>query len=244
VHRSFWIGTVALALGAILTASAGCPATSNTGILPITGVDIDIADLLTGANLACGTGPGEVYKYATIANYAPPDSDGSAPPIGTCGLANLAGGVYDCFSLGTFGNLPLQDGGVVPDGGSVLYTVQIYFFTYDAFIANADAIATAVNPATTSDATRICNLPYSWATSCTAIEEDDIIVNAACRPIVAAAPSKDSGKGDATKDAKPKDVASDTPSEATGETGTDAGTDGTAPDGPADAAGASDAPAG
>jgi hypothetical protein len=248
VHRSAWIGTVALLLGAILTASAGCPDVSNTGVLPVTGVEVDIADLLTGANLACGTGPGDVYKYAAIANL---DVAGTDRAIDDCNVAPLAGGVFDCFSLGTLGNLPLQDGGVVMDGGTVVYSVQIYFFTYDVYSPDAGDYATqiqnAVSPMNTSPPA-ICKLPYSWATTCTATEADDIKVNASCRPITSAAAVKDAGSRDATKDAKPKDVLTDPPAETeteTGEetgTGTDGATDGASPDGAHD--GATDAPAG
>jgi len=196
VQRSAWLGTLTLLLCAGAAASAGCPSTSNTGLLPITSVNIDLAQLLDGANLTCGLGPGQVYQYAAIVNYQPTKTTngGGQPDPFDCGAfpfsppALLAGGAYPCFTTGPFANLPLpNDAGALPDGGSIGFTVQVYFFSNAAFLADPDLprrIASAVTPATGMTAENACNalagLPFSYATSCTAIEEDNIVVNAAC----------------------------------------------------------------
>jgi hypothetical protein len=91
---------------------------------------------------------------------------------------------------GTFANLPLpNDAGALPDGGSVAFTLQVYFFTNAAFSADPNLstdIASAVAPDGVT-AGKACNalgkLQFSYATTCTAIEEDNIVVNAACNPI-------------------------------------------------------------
>jgi hypothetical protein len=195
------LGTLTLLLCAGAAASAGCPNTSNTGLLPITAVNIDLAQLLDGENLTCGPGPGDVVYYAAIVNYQPskttngsgqpdPFDCGAYPfnPPGTPPAILLAGGAGYCYAAGTFANLPLpNDAGALPDGGSIGFTVQVYFFSNAALAANPDLparITNAVTPANGLTAGNACNalggLPFSYATTCTAIEEDNIIVNAAC----------------------------------------------------------------
>jgi len=160
VQRSAWLGTLTLLLCAGAAASAGCPNTSNTGLLPITAVNIDLAQLLDGANLTCGLGPGQVYQYAAIVNYQPTKATngGGQPDPFDCGAfpfsppALLAGGAYPCFTTAPFANLPLpNDAGALPDGGSIGFTVQVYFFSNAAFLAHPDLpklIASAVTPGT------------------------------------------------------------------------------------------------
>jgi hypothetical protein len=208
------LGTLTLLLCAGAAASAGCPSTSNTGLLPITAVNIDLAQLLDGANLTCGLGPGQVYQYAAIVNYQPTKATnvGGQPNPFDCGTyafvppqepppPRLAGGGYPGVTTGPFANLPLRnDAGALPDGGSIAFTIQVYFFTNAAFLADAgpDAslagqIANYVTPGIPPGATApltadnacggLGKLPFSYATTCTAIEEDNIVVNAACGPV-------------------------------------------------------------
>jgi hypothetical protein len=218
-----FVARMALVSGTVAT-SAGCPAVSNTAVLPITGITIDIQDLLAGANLNCGTGPGDVYEYAAIVDF---NSTGVPPPIDKCGEVaegkvfspgtTVAGGVFQCFSQGTLGNLPFPDGGFLPDGGSQLYQVQIYFFTQEAAVRYETKIQAAVQPGI--PITPICQIPtkahpaWSWATTCTAIETDNIIVHPACEPIVLPALT-DSGSPDAAMDVS-SDVHADAPPDAT-----------------------------
>jgi hypothetical protein len=199
VQRSAWLGTLTLLLCAGAAASAGCPNTSNTGLLPTTAVDIDFAQLLDGENLTCGPGPGDVVYYAAIVNYQPSKTTNGSdqPDPFDCGAypftlpTLLAGGGGYCYAPGTFANLPLpNDAGALPDGGSIGITVQVYFFSNAALAANPDLpgrITSAVTPANGLTAGNACNalggLPFSYATTCTAIEEDNIVVNAACDPL-------------------------------------------------------------
>ena len=214
-------------MGATAATSAACPATTNYTILPITGITIDMEDLLAAANLNCGSdGPDEVYKYAVIVNF---NTTGTAPGVDQCGeeyfpdlktfVAQplVAAGIFDCFTDGTLGNLPLQDAGFLPDGGSQLYQVQIYLFNREAYGQYAASIQKAAQPYfEPAKGPEICQIPsvdhpaWSWATTCTAIEADDITVHAACSPLVTPAfvPMTDSGV-DAANDGPPSDVTSE-----------------------------------
>jgi hypothetical protein len=184
-------------------ASAGCPDDTDTGYLPVTAIQVDIADLLNGANLTCGIGPGDVAMYAAIVNFQTSDplrSDAQAeactypsgaPPI-------LAGGVYPCYASGPFANLPLpNDGGALPDGSHVDYTVQILFFTQAQFAAHQKEIESAIAPGTkeVSGDRGVCSLPFSWAASCTATEQNNIEVNTACPGGIVLGPTPAGGDG-------------------------------------------------
>ncbi len=182
--------------------ASGCPATTNPAVLPITAVDTDIQQLLDQANLGCGTGPNQVYKYAVVLKYAAP---GEPVTANDCPFpsTDIAGGVYDCFAQGVFANLPLQDGGlleggVFPDGGSQNYSLWVYFYDYATYCeiekdcekggdkGIPGPIEEAVRPgAEAGSATPICKLkPFAnWTTTCSANEQDNIVVNAACEPI-------------------------------------------------------------
>src|ERR1700745_1041166 len=90
------------ALGGLLPACgaalplAGCPTTDTTAsYTPITGILIRSSSLVAGHG--CGTGPGQIYRYAAILYYAP-DAGGGPGPV--------EAGVFDCFTDGIFSNLP------------------------------------------------------------------------------------------------------------------------------------------
>ena len=82
-------------------ALAGCPGTATTTTYtPITGILIRSSSLVTG--YGCGTGPGQVYKYAALLKYA--EDGGASGPV-------VYSGVFDCYSDGLFSNLPADDAG-------------------------------------------------------------------------------------------------------------------------------------
>jgi hypothetical protein len=224
LRRFFWVRIFALFVVAAVAIMAGCP-TTNTGILPSTGVDIDIGDLLMQGNLTCGNeGGADVYKYAGIVSFA---DFGKYPkgvvPLDMCTFPNVAGGIFDCFSAGAFGNLPLQGGGALPDGGTETYSVQIFFFTPEVYnrpgMANDIACAVTVSPSGNGNcAKNLCHLDWEWATTCTAIEEDNVVVNASCSNLVRN--PRNSAAPDAKGDSPAKDAPGDSP-----ETSSDAPTD-------------------
>jgi hypothetical protein len=168
---------------------AGCPATTTTGIAPITAISVPISSLLSDSNLGCGTGPNDVYKYAVVVAYA--DMPGY-PPLSACPGAPIAGGVFDCFAQATFGNLPLQDadltledsGGALPDGGSVTIWEWVAFYNYDTYEKVKDNLnkATSSNPGNDN----ICNgkTRGAWATTCVATEQDNLDSAPNCQTIV------------------------------------------------------------
>jgi hypothetical protein len=197
VRRSILLGILVLLGLVLLGVTLGCPATTNTGVLPITALEIDISDILSGADLGCGKGPNDVYKYAAIVQQ---DPNGNKMRVGDCELEPLAGGTFDCFNKAVFGNLPLPyDGGALPDGGSATYSVQIYFFNYETWQRVGPAkINQAVSPLN-GFGTPICGLDYNWATTCIGTETDMIAVNAACIPVTLGPAGLDAGHHDAGK---------------------------------------------
>jgi hypothetical protein len=249
VRRFVPIRLVVLALVAALAILVGCPEL-NTGVLPYTGVDVDIGDLLSGANLSCGTGACDVYEYAGMVKDANFDLfDAGYVPINDCQFLTpdarsgrgVAGGVFPCYGLGTFGNLTLPDGGFIPDAGSFTYSVLVYFFNYSTWTKYKDQIQSAVqlyqkNP----PGAAVCDLPWSYATTCTAIEVDNIIVNATCQNLVQN-PLFDCSVSDASRDGTvdgtlgdaPHDAPHDAPTDGLHDAHTDA-TDGAGSDAPGD----------
>jgi hypothetical protein len=225
VRRSFILGTSFVIALAGTTAVVNCTNNQNPAILPITAVDIDISDLLSSANLGCGEGDFDVFEYATVVGLK--DLDGGDPtgegssscPADTIKAAPVFSGSSPCFANAVFSNLPgLPDGGALPDGGSVIYSVNVYFYNHKTFEKVKGKIAEATNPdagETNPDGgenvtTSLCDIPATWMATCTADEQSNIPVNASCGRIGAAAdaPVPDSGAGaaDAKPDARTKDA--------------------------------------
>jgi hypothetical protein len=242
VRRTIILGAFLTGACAGAAALAGCPDNTNPAILPITTVDVDIADILKGANLVCGTGDDDVFKYATVVTLVgseagAPDAEESDADIRAACTPNLTGavsaGVSACFYPAVFSNLPLlADGGVLPDGGSVIYAVQVFLYnqkTYCSLQADPtcpakdqkDKILSAIS--VEGNGTTLCDLPYSWKATCIANEQNDIAVNAACTQIEAGigAPVADAGAEDggtaAQADAGAADAADENSLDATGD---------------------------
>lgn len=155
------LGSAGVALGIAIGAFA-CSSTATTlGVLPATGITVRAASLTT--DLGCGTGNGQVYKYAAVL----------ADPA--------AAGLYDCFADAAFVNLPLTG-----DGGGV-YDVTVFMYDKATFDANAAAIQTALaDPASAGAA--LAALPASFTTSCTATQTLNIQTVAQCAPRNAGGP--------------------------------------------------------
>jgi hypothetical protein len=194
----------ALAATAILTGGAtcvltGCPSTATTtGYTPITGIVILSSALVAG--YGCGTGPGQIYRYAAIVYFAT-DGGPQAPPLAT--------NVFDCFTDGVFENLP------VSDSGSQDFIVAIQAYNRGTFppelACPADGGPCAARDPTArtllADATRA-----TWASTCTATQQQGIPVLAVCQPLV----PQDAGANAAA------DAEADTAGEAAGGAGADA----------------------
>jgi hypothetical protein len=160
----------ALGAAATLTGAAcvltGCPSSATTtGYTPITGIVIRSSALVAG--YGCGTGPGQVYRYAAIVYFA---TEGGAQ-------ATLVANVFDCFTDGVFENLP------VADGGGQDFIVSIRAYNFASFPAELQCPAggpcAAQDPMTLqADAARA-----TWATTCAATQQQGIPVLAVCQPL-------------------------------------------------------------
>ncbi len=174
VKRAFF-GLVALASGAF-----GCNSTITTLIYtPVTGIAIDTASLVSG--IGCGTGAGEVYKYAVVLSYA---SDAGAAG-GDAGGGNVViSSVFDCFADGLFSNLP------VSPAGSTSFTLAVFAFdaaTFPPQLACSGAPGgpqgvrcPGDTPANVAPFESIAN----WTTTCTATQVVGVTVPAVCQPLV------------------------------------------------------------
>jgi len=144
--------------------SVGVTACSSTTTVPpiqlATGITVQAAGLTTG--IGCGTGPGQVYKYAAVM---------SDPHVGA---------VYDCFADAAFVNLP-----TTADGGG-LYTIDIFLYDQDAYNANTSQINAAVGA---SNALPIlAAIPSTFTTSCSATQTGYLQTVAQCTPVAASGP--------------------------------------------------------
>ncbi|HEX7663293.1 MAG TPA: hypothetical protein VF407_02215, partial [Polyangiaceae bacterium] len=124
-------------------------------------IKVRAADLTT--DLGCGTGNGQVYKYAAVL----------ADPA--------AAAVYDCYADAAFINLPLTG-----DGGGI-YDVTVFLYDKATYDANAGAIQNAVGNAATAGAV-LATIPSSFTTTCTATQTLNIQTVAQCAPRSAGGP--------------------------------------------------------
>lgn len=143
------LGAMAACLGAFACSSAA----TGLGVVPATGITVRAQDLTAG--VGCGTGPGQVYKYAAVL---------ADPRVGR---------VYDCFADAAFVNLPSTS-----DAGA--YSVQIFIYDKTAYDANADFIESAAGASNAIDA--LSQVPATWTTSCTATQTLNIQTVAECLP--------------------------------------------------------------
>jgi hypothetical protein len=197
----------ASALAALVLAAAGCPDTTTTasGFL-VTGIQIRSAELVAGHG--CGTGPGQVYRYAAVVTYAgtPLDTDASSPEAGTSGDAGTCGpspswvNTFECFNDGVFDNLPASD------SGAQQFAVAIY--AYDKAGYDGSGLPASLqclsNACSAQDlCTVLAAAPKAqFTTTCAATQQQGIPVLAVCAPLqpvnggtVAADAGADTGAG-------------------------------------------------
>jgi hypothetical protein len=176
------------ALGLVAAAVAiacGGTATSDT-ITPITGIVIRAERLTTGRG--CGTKPGQVFKYAAVVfeHHAGHSIDTRDP--GSFDLP-LTANVYDCFTDGTFVELPAS-----PGDNSVTYRIELYIYDQPAYAQSEADIAGATNdialaldaaalPAATAAVGRLRTTRPVWTTTCGATQQEQVEVLAVCDPI-------------------------------------------------------------
>lgn len=151
---------------------AGCPAASTTtSYTPITGIEILPSSLLDG--LQCGQRDDEVYQYVVVVSN---EVDGG--PSGP----SVASNAFDCFTTGLFENLPASD------GGGQQYFLQIFAFNQrflppDFVCPGGFSSDGGICPAMDADASLAEAGSATWATTCTATQQQGIPVLAVCQPL-------------------------------------------------------------
>jgi hypothetical protein len=168
---------------AAAVALAGCPtSTAATAYTPVTGILIRSSSLVAGRG--CGTGPGQVYRYAAELWYA----DEAGAPTGDPQYS----GVFDCFTDGLFSNLPPQPGTTNYD-----FTLKIYAYDFADFPA-ALACPAAADPCTPDVQTFEGELGTpTWTTTCSAAQQSGVSVLAVCAPLTATGSGSTGDAGDA-----------------------------------------------
>jgi hypothetical protein len=160
-----------LGAGAVALALAGCPNTASTSIYtPPTGIQIDSQGLVAG--LGCGSGPGQVYRYAVV--VGPPEPDGGA---GTPGPA-ITSGVFDCFSDALFANLPS------PGGGATSFGLNVFAYDRASFpgaLGGCENLPlTSQCPGDDASVVKRYETQATWTTTCTATQLQGVPQIAKC----------------------------------------------------------------
>ncbi|MEO8874984.1 MAG: hypothetical protein ABI461_05305 [Polyangiaceae bacterium] len=154
-------GAISAVFGCGIAAIAACSSTTaTTGVVPVTGITIPASALTSG--FGCGTGDGQIYKYAAIVND---------PPVGA---------VYDCFADAAFLNL---NG---PSDGGYVFNLSVFMYDKAAYDANASQINAAVGASNAAAA--LAQIPSTFTTSCTGTETLNLQTIAQCNPISSAGP--------------------------------------------------------
>jgi len=188
-------------VAAVACVLAGCPGTATTAAYtPITGILIRSSALVAG--YGCGTGAGQVYRYAAFLSY----TDDGGPPG-----RFVYSGVFDCYSDGLFSNLPPDD------AGSLSFDLSIVAWDQASFPPALDCEAIDVGeagfttcPGDTPDAAIGNEGTPNWTTKCGATQQSGISVLAVCAPLTpTGAGGSDAGAdGASTGDASTGDTTS------------------------------------
>jgi hypothetical protein len=179
--------TLAVAAACVL---AGCPAAATTpAYYPITGIVVRSSSLVAG--YGCGTGDGQVYKYAALLSYT--DDGGPPGPV-------VYSGIFDCYSDGIFSNLPGDDAGSLSFDLTIIAWNQASFPTAALSCDPSDVgdggftTCPGDSPATVASNEGTPN----WITNCTATQQFGASVLAVCAPLTATGiGGGDAGPGDA-----------------------------------------------
>jgi hypothetical protein len=178
------------------------PACSNVdagGVTPITGVLV-LSDTLTAGH-GCGTGDDQIFEYATIISIA------TSPQVPASFAGTyVTGGTTKCFTNATFVDVCTYNSGdsaydlsiyafnekewnatLEPDGGSTV-TDQIN----QANVKNAPLLTATSSSCAAAELAIVTQAKVSpgagWTTTCTAAEQLNAPVTAACAPLQAVSP--------------------------------------------------------
>ena len=119
------------------------------------------------AGYGCGTGTGQVFRYAAVISTS----------VGDAAPAVLASNVFPCFADGLFSNLP-----VTVD--NQLFSIAIYAFNQVSFPPALDCTS---SPCPGDDAGAIASWSGSanWTTTCTGTEIGGVTALATCAALQA-----------------------------------------------------------
>jgi hypothetical protein len=203
-----------------------CTSTTTTlPYTPITGIVILSGSLVAG--YGCGTadaGPDQIYRYAAVLTYAPPDGGTDAAASQAFTLTNI----FDCFADGVFENLPTVEGST--------FDLKIYAYkkaTYDAAALpptlgctpgqSSDASCTPSSQALTSSQEAAAD----WTTTCYATQQSGAPVLATCGPLeaVGAEGAVDASSGTSADAADAADAIGDAQAESEASTDAASGVD-------------------
>lgn len=149
-------GGISAVFGAAISLGVmACGSTTTTTGVYLEGITIPATALTTG--LGCGTGGGEVYKYAAVI---------VDPPTGA---------VYDCYASAAFQNLPTQ-----ADGGDN-YTIDVFLYDQATYNANAAQINAAVGAP--NGAATLAKIQSTYQTICTGTQTLNLQNVALCNSV-------------------------------------------------------------
>jgi hypothetical protein len=170
---AFLAGSAVFA-GSTLT---GCP-NGDSGLVytPITGIEVEASTLVAG--YGCGTGPGQVYKYAVLVTY-----ENEAGPETYAAYS----GVFDCYTNAIFSNLQPDD------AGSLSFVLQVYAFNQASYPTVLENLAFADDAGAVEQVAPAAN----WTTTCTATQQTGISTVALCQPLEPVSGLPDAGAADA-----------------------------------------------
>ena len=191
--------------GAALVALVGCPNTAATTIYtPPTGIQIDSQTLVAG--VGCGSGPGQVYRYAAV--VGPALKDGGYGSDGT----PVTSGVFTCFTEALFTNLPS------PDGGPTDFGLDIYAYDRASFPAELGGCEDLpLNMACPGDDASVVlrfAAQATWQTHCRATQSQGVPQVAVCPFPLEPAEAGGDAESDAGTDATSPGDAGDASAEA------------------------------
>jgi hypothetical protein len=178
--------------------AAACTSSTATSIYtPVTGIQIPSATVVAG--YGCGTGAGQVYRYAAVISTSV--NDAAAPSI-------LASSVFPCFADGVFSNLPVTV-------SNQQFRIAIYAYNQASFPAALDCTS---SPCPGDDAGAVASWSGSanWTTTCTGTEIGGVTALATCAGLQApgdnsSGPGADSGADGGGEDGAGNEDANEEP---------------------------------
>ena len=156
-------------LGALFFVAACAGTSSTTALTPVTGILVRADALVAG--IGCGTGSGQIYRYAAVVTQLPDNGGGPDAEQPVAG----AGGIFECYADAAFRQL--QPGPY----GKLSFVVEIYAFSKAAY--DAQNAGGALDRAAAGGWGQLQTFRPTYKTSCTATQQENVEVLAVCGPL-------------------------------------------------------------